>query len=295
MTCLGKFNILWAVGLALGVSRKVDLKFTRKHKIARIKVGCLDPDLIPEFLSMLIGEHVYDLQFRAEKNMDPENPVPINMDLDPPRENGNDSPQNNHELPDNDFNNGRDVVDSGPKLVGKGNSASHGKKCAQEPTAKDQQGQAADNNQFVSSHISKDKVGKPVTPLRSSKRTASVADQNSLERASKLKAKINLDGSPNEGNNPTYSDVISALSTSVGISLGSSLNSVVEAINSSHTGEGLESERDDQASFGSESDNDWEANLLSVNLPIESDDDCTIEELQSSDRDSSRHNINNLS
>ncbi|KAJ1255125.1 hypothetical protein BS78_K284800 [Paspalum vaginatum] len=72
-----------------GVSRKVDLKFTREHKIARIKVGCLDPDLIPEFLSMLIGEHVYDLQFRAEKNIDPDNPVPIDMDLDPQEENGN--------------------------------------------------------------------------------------------------------------------------------------------------------------------------------------------------------------
>ncbi|KAJ1268671.1 hypothetical protein BS78_07G152400 [Paspalum vaginatum] len=125
---LGNFNILWAIGTALGVSRRVDLKFTREHKIAKIKVGCLDPDLIPEFLSMLIGEHVYDLQFRAEKNIDPENPVPIDTDLDPPRDNGNDNSQEDPELPDNEYNNGMDVVDSGPKVVGKGSSASHGKK-----------------------------------------------------------------------------------------------------------------------------------------------------------------------
>ena len=64
---IADFHILWAVGSALGVSRKVDLKFAREHKIARIKVGCLDPDLIPEFISMLIGDYVYDLQFRVEK------------------------------------------------------------------------------------------------------------------------------------------------------------------------------------------------------------------------------------
>lgn len=40
-----EFNIIWAVGSAIGVSRKVDLKFTREHKIARIKVGCLDPSV----------------------------------------------------------------------------------------------------------------------------------------------------------------------------------------------------------------------------------------------------------
>ncbi|WVZ95111.1 hypothetical protein U9M48_040913 [Paspalum notatum var. saurae] len=175
---LVNFNILWAVGSALGVSRKVDLKFTREHKIARIRVGCLDPNLIPEFLSMLIGEHVYDLQFRAEKNMDPENPSPIDMDLDPPREDGNDNSQEGNgdpALPPSDNSMGTDLGDSGSK-------------------------------HFVSSPISKDKTGKPVTSLWSSKRSAAVADQNSLERASKLKAKINLDGSPNEVYGPAQED-----------------------------------------------------------------------------------------
>ncbi|WVZ53763.1 hypothetical protein U9M48_004664, partial [Paspalum notatum var. saurae] len=103
--------------------------------------------------------------------------------------------------------NGINAADSGPKLVGKGNPASHGKQCADAMTTesmgsglnKQKQGSVANINNKVSSPVSKEKVGKPVTPLQASKRSAAVADQNSLERASKLKAKINLDGSPDQG------------------------------------------------------------------------------------------------
>ena len=279
---LVNFNILWAVGSALGVSRKVDLKFTGEHKIARIRVGCLDPNLIPEFLSMLIGEHVYDLQFRAEKSMDPENPSPIDMDLDPPREDGNDNSQEGNgdpALPPSDNSMGTDLGDSGSKVEGRDKPNSYGKKCTTESTVNDQLIQ-----HFVSSPISKDKTGKPVTPLRSSKRSAAVADQNSLERASKLKAKINLDGSPNEGNNQSFSVDISALSSSVGIDLGSSVNSVLEAVNLSNSGEGFLLGGEDLGSDVSDSENNWEEHLLSINLPVESDDDCTIEGLRSSGR-----------
>ncbi|KAJ1277286.1 hypothetical protein BS78_05G283500 [Paspalum vaginatum] len=128
------------------------------------------------------------------------------MDLEPSREN-EDNPQDEPELPDMDVDNGGKAADSGPKLGGKGNSASHGKQCADALTTesmgsglnKRKQGAATIIPNKVSSPTSKERVGKPVTPLRVSKRSAAVADQNSLERASKLKAKINLDGSPDQG------------------------------------------------------------------------------------------------
>jgi len=100
-----------------------------------------------------------------------------------------------------------------------------------------------------------------------------------LERATKLKAKNNLDGSPNKGNLPLQSNLISDLSSSVGISLGSSFLSVLGAIHSSGASASLESGGYDHVADLSDSDNDWEEHLLSVNLPVESDDDCIIEEL----------------
>ncbi|KAJ1256667.1 hypothetical protein BS78_K333900 [Paspalum vaginatum] len=127
---LENFNILWAVGSALGVSRKVDLKFTREHKIARIKVGCLEPDLIPEFISILIGEHVYDIQFRTEKNIDPENPVPINMDLDPMGDDDNGNSHGEQEHPDEENSDVNSVPKGGLQNSGRGNGADIGSSVA---------------------------------------------------------------------------------------------------------------------------------------------------------------------
>jgi hypothetical protein len=64
------------------------------------------------------------------------------------------------------------------------------------------------------------------TPLRASKRLV-VSDQDSLEKATLLKAKKNLDGTPNKGNNLTTSffidledpDLASKV-VSLGVSLG---------------------------------------------------------------------------
>ncbi|KAJ1296980.1 hypothetical protein BS78_01G343200 [Paspalum vaginatum] len=53
----------------------------------------------------------------------------------------------------------------------------------------------------------------PVTPTRSSKRSAATADQNSLERASRLKARMNLDSFEDKdeltgsGYGPIYSEM----------------------------------------------------------------------------------------
>ena len=78
---LREFVIIWVVGSILGVSKAVDMKFTRKHDICRLQVLVLDPNLIPQFVDVVIGNFLYGLQFRVEENIDENNPEPMDMDF----------------------------------------------------------------------------------------------------------------------------------------------------------------------------------------------------------------------
>jgi hypothetical protein len=62
--------IIWAVHSIFGVTQKVDIKFTKKFGMARMKVAVLNPDSIPEFVELVIGDYVYELQFRVEREGD---------------------------------------------------------------------------------------------------------------------------------------------------------------------------------------------------------------------------------
>jgi len=77
---LREFPIIWTIGSILGVSRAVDTKFTKKYGRARMKVAVLDPDLIPDLVDVVIGDFVYELQFRVEKDMSDGEPQVIDMD-----------------------------------------------------------------------------------------------------------------------------------------------------------------------------------------------------------------------
>ena len=77
---LREFPIIWAIGSILGVSRAVDMKFTKKYGRARMKVAVLNPDLIPNLVDVVIGDFVYELQFRVEKDMSDGEPQVIDMD-----------------------------------------------------------------------------------------------------------------------------------------------------------------------------------------------------------------------
>jgi len=77
---LRDFPIIWAIGSILGVSRAVDTKFTKKYGRARMKVAVLNPDLIPDLVDVVIGDYVYELQFRMEKDMPDGEPQVIDMD-----------------------------------------------------------------------------------------------------------------------------------------------------------------------------------------------------------------------
>jgi hypothetical protein len=76
---LREFPIIWAIGSILGVPRAVDTKFTEYGR-ARLKVAMLNPDLIPDLVDVVIGDFVYKLQFRVEKDMPDGEPQVIDMD-----------------------------------------------------------------------------------------------------------------------------------------------------------------------------------------------------------------------
>jgi hypothetical protein len=56
------------------------MKFTNKFKVGRLQVSVLDPNLIPQFVDVVIGDFIYELQFRVEANIDEINPEPMDMD-----------------------------------------------------------------------------------------------------------------------------------------------------------------------------------------------------------------------
>jgi len=47
----------------------VDTKFSKKFGRSRMKVVVLDPSLIPDLVDVVIGDFVYELQFRVEENL----------------------------------------------------------------------------------------------------------------------------------------------------------------------------------------------------------------------------------
>jgi len=53
---LREFPILWALGTIFGATREVDMKFTKHFGRPRVKVAVLNPELIPEFVDIVIGD-----------------------------------------------------------------------------------------------------------------------------------------------------------------------------------------------------------------------------------------------
>jgi hypothetical protein len=75
-----EFLIIWAIGTILGVPRAVDTVFTKSIGKARMKVAVLDPRLIPDFVDVVIGDYVYELQFGVEKESLTGEPQLIDLD-----------------------------------------------------------------------------------------------------------------------------------------------------------------------------------------------------------------------
>jgi hypothetical protein len=90
---LRDFLTIWAIGTILGVTKDVDMIFTRLYNRPRLQVLVLDPSLIPTFVDVVIGGNVYELHFRVEPEDMQEAPKPLDMgddsdDLDKREEEG---------------------------------------------------------------------------------------------------------------------------------------------------------------------------------------------------------------
>jgi hypothetical protein len=79
---LRDFLNLWAIGTILGVTKEVDMIFTRHYKRPRMQILRLDPALIPTSVDVVIGESVFELHFKVEAEGMEEDPKPLEMEDD---------------------------------------------------------------------------------------------------------------------------------------------------------------------------------------------------------------------
>ncbi|KAM0898288.1 hypothetical protein ACQ4PT_022022 [Festuca glaucescens] len=121
---------LWGVGTLFGKTLDVDMAYTRKNRVLRTKIGCLDHRLIPAESDMFIRRGFYKLKFEVETtevsqevtmvevnndnggNGDAYNGQGNNaggnvMDMDPKRGDG-DATSNNNDIGETNGNNGGD-------------------------------------------------------------------------------------------------------------------------------------------------------------------------------------------
>jgi hypothetical protein len=77
---LRDFLVVWAVGSILGVSKDVDMEFTRHHGISQLQVAVTNTNLIPQKVNIVIGKNVYELKFRVERNVQEGGPHLMDMD-----------------------------------------------------------------------------------------------------------------------------------------------------------------------------------------------------------------------
>lgn len=88
----GDFLQMWGLGSLFGKTLKVDMKFTRKHGVLRILVGCVDYTLIPNAWTLFMKDGFYRLRFVVENPVD----VGDSADYTPP------DPPNDHDKEDKD-------------------------------------------------------------------------------------------------------------------------------------------------------------------------------------------------
>ncbi|KAM0893355.1 hypothetical protein ACQ4PT_025158 [Festuca glaucescens] len=61
------FLALWALGSLFGKTMEVDMSFTRKNKVLRLRIGCMDATLIPGTKNVYISRGFFRLAFEVEK------------------------------------------------------------------------------------------------------------------------------------------------------------------------------------------------------------------------------------
>jgi hypothetical protein len=226
-------------------------------------------------VDVIIGDSVYELQFRVEKDGNGEEPQPIDMDAPSDDDNGGAKGNGNEDPMDEDGKDGKQL-DSAPKqpppnlpptggaaggsggveqgkvlqtvetmATPKDNAASVGAVPKGVPLIYkkktvvvlspngimangEQQGRVVATLNDDTAMLTEEAAAEVLSPVRVSKRNAATEDQDSLEKATKIKAQKNLDTAKPKGNllvNPSFTSsddfVLSDKAASLGISLGS--------------------------------------------------------------------------
>ena len=71
------------MGTILGATKMVDMKFTKRFGRPRLRVVVLSPELIPDLVDIVIGEFMYEFQFRLETEEEENDPRLIDLDNQP--------------------------------------------------------------------------------------------------------------------------------------------------------------------------------------------------------------------
>jgi hypothetical protein len=226
-----------------------------------MKVAVLNPDLIPDFVDVVIGDYVYELQFRVENMPDgepqvidmdsiidgdeaPKEKEPENMDLDGTKIDespANQAPENKtntsgvpggqHKkvdtgiLAEMDMTTSVAGVDHQKKiLVASGSNPVREENSVKPVVLLTQTGMTQNGTTHWKG---KALSAGTVPPVRASKRNVPTSDQDSLEKATKLKARKNMDSASLKGNgiqpqsfNFADDSYLLASTGALGISLG---------------------------------------------------------------------------
>jgi hypothetical protein len=108
---------LWGVGTLFGKTLDVDMAYTRKNKVLRTKIGCLDRTLIPTHSEMFIRRGFYKLHFEVEPTNGSQE---MNMVEAYNGDDGHDDANNGEESHD-----GGNAMDMDPNGVDEGNKSNN--------------------------------------------------------------------------------------------------------------------------------------------------------------------------
>jgi len=266
-----EFPVIWAIGTILGVPRAVDTVFTKNTGRARLKVEVLDPKLIPDFVDVVIGDYVYELQFGVEEETLASEPQLIDLDSTKEEEPKEEDPK--RDGPKDDNPNGgipEEKMDVDDKAPGNGNGEipPNGQQNAPNGAAQLEEIGVSTNKPNIKPRVllsqsagaldgigawkatglpSQTDSGTPnkkfskgtVSPVRSSKRNAETVDLDSTEKAAKLKAKKNLESATDKGKTQQPHSFISrddssllSSTKSLGVVLGSNDHDIFNSLKS---------------------------------------------------------------
>jgi hypothetical protein len=77
---LRDYLIICAIRAILGVTKDVEMVFTRRFDICCLQVLVMNPNLIPQTVNVVIGDNLYELKFYVKLNLSGDSPQPMEMD-----------------------------------------------------------------------------------------------------------------------------------------------------------------------------------------------------------------------